>query len=273
MTTAEETARRGELGTFLRAHRERLAPGEVGLPATARRRTPGLRREEVAALSGVGVAWYTWLEQGRVDTSRQVLDAVSRTLRLDADAHRHVLALAGFAPPRTTLDPAITGAPEHDNDNGNLRTMMDSWPDSPALLLAPDLTITAWNTAYGTLWPDPGRLPADRRNLLLLLIDDPDHQRLLPAWEPFAQDLHRHFRAHADTLPGDDGVRALTERLHATRPDLAHWWACRSVGGFAPRTIEVTSKKGQLTYTVTLLTPAGSAPGSLLVHTPAPAPI
>lgn len=268
-TTAEETARRGELGTFLRAHRERLAPGEVGLPVTARRRTPGLRREEVAALSGVGVAWYTWLEQGRVDTSRQVLDAVSRTLRLDGDAHRHVLALAGFAPPRTSADAAPAGAPEHDN----LRTMIAGWPESPALVLAPDLTITAWNTAYSTLWPDPGRLPADRRNLLLLLIDDPDHQRLLPAWEPFAQDLHRHFRAHADTLPGDDGVRALTERLHATRPDLAHWWACRSVGGFAPRTIEVTSKDRQLRYLVTLLTPAasaGTAPGSLLVHTPAP---
>ncbi|MFG2650176.1 helix-turn-helix transcriptional regulator [Streptomyces sp. NPDC048436] len=264
MTTAEETARRGELGTFLRAHRERLSPDEVGLPATPRRRTPGLRREEVAALSGVGVAWYTWLEQGRVDTSRQVLDAVSRTLRLDGDAHRHVLALAGFA----AQEAAGGAGSDAGAAEANLRDMIGSWPDSPALVLAPDLTITAWNTAYAALWPDPGDYPAERRNLLLLLIGDPAHQRLLPAWEPFAQSLHRHFRTHADTLPRDARVQDLTERLHSTRPDLAHWWACRSVGGFLPRTIEVASPEGELRqYTVALLNPGGSA-GHVLVHTP-----
>ncbi|GAA1902310.1 helix-turn-helix transcriptional regulator [Streptomyces durmitorensis] len=270
MTTAEETARRGELGTFLRAYRERLAPDEVGLPATPRRRTPGLRREEVAALSGVGVAWYTWLEQGRVDTSRQVLDAVSRTLRLDGDAHRHVLALAGFAPQQATdSEDAGTGTGADDN----LRAMIGSWSASPALVLAPDLTITAWNTAYSSLFPDPGDHPAERRNLLLLLIGDPAHQRLLPAWEPLAQDLHRHFRARADTLPRDARVQALTERLHATRPDLAHWWACRAVGGFAPRTIEVVDgdggNGGSRTYDAALLTTAGQQGGGcVLVLTP-----
>ncbi|MEV0322722.1 helix-turn-helix domain-containing protein [Streptomyces sp. NPDC050658] len=265
MTTAEETARRGELGTFLRAHRERLAPADLGLPVGPRRRTPGLRREEVAALSGVGVAWYTWLEQGRVDTSRQVLDAVSRTLRLDMDAHRHVLSLAGFAPP-----PAAAGPPGVGEEHDNLRALIDSWPNSPALALAPDLSITAWNAAYSAVWPDPARFPADRRNLLLLLIDDPEHQRTLPDWERLAQDLHRHFRSHADALPHDGRVRALGERLHAARPDLAHWWACRSVGELAPRTIEVAGAEGQSRYRVTLLTPAAAA-GFLLVHTPLPA--
>lgn len=98
---------RRELGGFLRATREHTAPADVGLTAGARRRTPGLRREEVATLSGVSVAWYTWLEQGRVAVSRQVLDSVCRALRMDAGARRHALELAGFhgeAPPPADLD-------------------------------------------------------------------------------------------------------------------------------------------------------------------------
>src|SRR5947207_15081093 len=95
----EDKIRYRTLGKFLRSRRARLAPLNVGIASSGRRRTPGLRREEVAALSGVGLAWYTWLEQGRVTASRQVLESVSRTLRLDSDAYRHVMALAGFSAP------------------------------------------------------------------------------------------------------------------------------------------------------------------------------
>ncbi|MFK4064535.1 helix-turn-helix domain-containing protein [Streptomyces sp. NPDC029674] len=233
MATTTATMRLSkELGGFLRAHRERLSPGDVGLPHTARRRTPGLRREEVAALSGVSVAWYTWLEQGRVDASRQVLDAVARALRLDDASHRHALALAGFAPraagPYTSYDP-------------NLRALLDSWPDSPALLLGPALDILARNRAYADVWPDPAELPDERRNLLLLLVGDERHQRVLPGWESVAMDLYRHLRTRADRRPEDEGFRRLTGRLRSARPDLDDWWACRSVGDFAPRTVTVTA--------------------------------
>lgn len=259
MTAPDQPAqlvRRQELGSFLRAQREHLAPGDVGLPATPRRRTPGLRREEVAALSGVGVAWYTWLEQGRVDTSRQVLDAVGRALRLADAEHRHVLTLAGFAPP-----PA-----EETGDSTGLRRLIRAWPDSPALVLDPALGITAWNAAYTTLWPDPGDVPPENRNLLLLLVGDPAHQGVLPDWEPVAQDLHRHFRGHADTVPQDGAVRALNERLHALRPDLADWWACRTVGGFTSRSVRLVSASGtRRPYEMTLL---GAPGGHILVQTP-----
>ena len=87
--------RRAELATFLRSRRERLTPQDLGLPPGTRRRTPGLRREEVAQLAGVGVTWYTWLEQGRqINASTQVLDAIARTLRLDRDEHDHLYRLA-----------------------------------------------------------------------------------------------------------------------------------------------------------------------------------
>ncbi|MCF3121217.1 MULTISPECIES: helix-turn-helix domain-containing protein [Streptomyces] len=258
--TAPADALRRGLGGFLRAHRERLSPADVGLPRTARRRTSGLRREEVAALSGVSVAWYTWLEQGRVDTSRQVLDAVARALRLDAAAHRHALTLAGFAPaaeePGTPDDPV-------------LRALLDSWPDSPALLLGPALDILAWNRAYAALWPDPADLPPERRNLLLLLVGDARHQRLLPDWEPVATELYRHLRTRADRRPDSADFRRLTARLEAARPDLSAWWACRSVGDFAARTVALVPEDGgpARRYGMTLLLTPQAPDAAILVLT------
>ncbi|MFF8656009.1 helix-turn-helix domain-containing protein [Streptomyces huasconensis] len=258
---AATSALRSALGGFLRAHRERLTPGDVGLPGTVRRRAKGLRREEVAVLAGVSVAWYTWLEQGRVDTSRQVLDAVARALRLDDASHRHALALAGFAPAPGAPPPAH--GPE-------LRAVLDSWPDSPALLLGPALDILAWNRAYARLWPDPAAIPEERRNLLLLLVTDAPHQRLLPGWEPVAMDLYRHLRTRADRHPAADGFRRLTARLRADRPDLAEWWACRSVGDFAPRTVEIVPEgMGGVprTYGMTLLLAPQPQDAAILVQT------
>src|ERR687888_2403604 len=90
-------SRRRELGSFLRSRRERLRPEQVGLRPSRRRRTPGLRREEVAQLAGVGVTWYTWLEQGReINASPQVLDAIARTLQFDSHEHAHLFTLAGL---------------------------------------------------------------------------------------------------------------------------------------------------------------------------------
>src|SRR5271170_6217073 len=94
--TADPTARRREAGDFLRSRRERLTPSDVGLPNGFRRRTPGLRREEVAMLAGVGTTWYTWLEQGRdVKPSSEVLGALGKALKLDAAEKRHLFILAG----------------------------------------------------------------------------------------------------------------------------------------------------------------------------------
>src|SRR5947199_5879920 len=92
-----DAVRRGELAAFLRSRRERITPDQVGLPPGGRRRTPGLRREEVAQLAGVGVTWYTWLEQGRdIHASEQVLDAIANTLRLDPNERSHLFTLAGL---------------------------------------------------------------------------------------------------------------------------------------------------------------------------------
>ncbi|WP_237535749.1 helix-turn-helix domain-containing protein [Streptomyces sp. SID3343] len=278
MATGDEPAHRRELGGFLRAHRELVTPEQVGLPRSPRRRTPGLRREEVAALSGVGVAWYTWLEQGRVDTSRQVLEAVSRALRLDADAHRHVLELAGFH----------VAAPSDPTPTDALRAMIEGWPTSPAVLLDRNLDILGRNGAWSALWPDPDPDPgpdpdpasgpdsavewgpdptsADRRNLLLMFLTaGQKHEPPFPDRESVALDLVRHLR----TRPEDARGRALAAHLRAGRPDLAAWWACRSVGAFTPRTVEGRTRAGEgLRFGLSLLAPAGAAETAVLVCTP-----
>ncbi|MEI5099372.1 helix-turn-helix domain-containing protein [Streptomyces sp. PmtG] len=259
-TSAATGTPRRELGGFLRAHRELLSPADVGLPGTPRRRAPGLRREEVAALSGVSVAWYTWLEQGRVDTSRQVLDAVeARALRLDGASHRHALALAGYAPaPQAAPTPP---PPDY-------RNLLDSWPAAPALLLSPAFDVLAWNAAYAAVWPDPARVEPARRNLLLLLATDPAHQRVLPAWQPLLLDLYRHFRTRADREPPGARGHAVTALLRAERPELDAWWACRSVGDFTPRTVELSLGEGvSASYAMTLLLTPEPSGAAILVQT------
>ncbi|MET1073988.1 MAG: helix-turn-helix domain-containing protein [Umezawaea sp.] len=235
-----------ELGSFLRAHRERLTPADVGLVGGSRRRTPGLRREEVAALSGVGLAWYTWLEQGRVDTSRQVLDAVSRALRLDDDAHRHVLALAGL---RAVADEVVDLA-------AVLRPVVDGWP-WPAAAVDRRLDVVAANRAHRDLW----RVP--ERNLVLLLTDPAVRDRV-PSWEPLAQSVFRQFRRQADRCPDDPRTRELLAGFAARRPELACWWECRSVQEFRTTTAGVDERS----WTFSLLRPSEDPEAGVLLLSP-----
>ncbi|WP_194818628.1 helix-turn-helix transcriptional regulator [Nocardia sp. XZ_19_385] len=139
-------AQRNELGAFLKSRRARITPEDVGLPPGPRRRTPGLRREEVAQLSGVGVTWYTWLEQGReINVSVQVLDAVSRTLGLDAAERSHVYRLAGV--PTVPSPHTGTGLPEE------LQVILDHLAPLPAVLLSARYDILAHNDSYESLCP------------------------------------------------------------------------------------------------------------------------
>ncbi|MEV0597826.1 helix-turn-helix transcriptional regulator [Streptomyces sp. NPDC050315] len=229
---AAASAHPKELGAFLRAHRERRRPEDVGLPRTGRRRTPGLRREELAALSGVGVAWYTWLEQGRVVSSKKVLEAVARTLGLDAASYRHLLALAGHLPPA----PRET---EHDAVVRRTRPLLDSWETSPAVLLDCRFDITAWNAAYTAVWSDPAQLPPARRNLMWCMAGDPAIRDGLKDWEPVARAVLAHFRAQTARRGTDRRTQEVYEVLRADFPELAEWWECQGVDDLTSR--EVTA--------------------------------
>ncbi|MFI1920146.1 helix-turn-helix transcriptional regulator [Nocardia sp. NPDC020380] len=139
-------ARRQELATFLKSRRARILPADVGLPVGLRRRTPGLRREEVAQLAGVGVTWYTWLEQGRdIKVSVQVLNAISRTLALDGAEHAYLYRLADV--------PAIPSPAGDEPVLEELQVILDHMHPLPAALLSARYDLLAHNDAYAVLCP------------------------------------------------------------------------------------------------------------------------
>ncbi len=159
LPTDELPARRRELAAFLRARRDRLTPESVGLVSGRRRRAPGLRREEVAQLAGVGVTWYTWLEQGRpINASSDVLEAIARTLRLDATERDHVFRLADVSAPaspptRSCLEPEV-------------QVVLDGLEPYPASVLNSRYDLLAWNRSYEAIFPGITQGPADERNVL-----------------------------------------------------------------------------------------------------------
>ncbi|MDX3853957.1 helix-turn-helix transcriptional regulator [Streptomyces sp. AK02-01A] len=256
-----------ELGAFLRAHRELLKPADVGLVATARRRTPGLRREEVASLSGVGLAWYTWLEQGRVTASRQVLGAVARALRLDAAGLRHAMRLAGYHEP---------AAAEDDGGSGELaaavQPVLDSWPASPAALLDRHFDLVGWNAAWSALWGSPESVPADRRNLMWLMVADTRLRTVLHDWEPLAMNVFQHFRAQAGPALGDPRTDEVYRRLDEDAPELRHWWGCHSVAELTARTVIVEPVGiGRIELSLSSFHPVDDPSALVLLFTPASA--
>jgi hypothetical protein len=156
-TDIERQARRSALGAFLRVHRARLQPEDVGLERRARTRVPGLRRHDVADLAGVSVTWYTWLEQARdIHVGADAIDAVCRALRLDEDSHRYVRFLTGA--PLVETRSTLTRPPP------DLVALLEDLLPLPACITTGPDDLLAWNRRFCSLFGDPADLPADRRN-------------------------------------------------------------------------------------------------------------
>ncbi|MFJ4525684.1 helix-turn-helix domain-containing protein [Streptomyces sp. NPDC088810] len=222
-TPPGESPRR-ELGAFLRSRRERLTPMDVGLPDAPGRRTPGLRRAEVAELAGISVSWYTWLEQGRVRTSAQVLRAVSRVLRLDAAETAHVLAFVEESGPPADAPTWVSR---------NLLTLVQAMTPHPAVVLDPHWDLLAWNAGYAALLTDPARLHPKQRNLLWLVFRWPPARTLLADWEQDARALLGQFRSRAARRPNDPRFAELIGELRSDG-DAARWYERRETAGFQP---------------------------------------
>ncbi|MET9402257.1 helix-turn-helix domain-containing protein [Kitasatospora sp. NPDC002965] len=255
-----------ELGAFLRAHRDLLKPADVGLTPTTRRRTPGLRREEVASMAGVGLAWYTWLEQGRVPASRQVLEAVARALRLDPAGLRYAMRLAGHH------DAAAHDGPGTDRLAAAVQPVLDSWPASPAVLVDRHFDLLGWNTAWAVLWGPPEAVPADRRNLMWLMAVDRRLREVLHDWEPLAMNVFQHFRAQAGPALADSRTEEVYRHLDADAPELRHWWGCHSVADLTARTITVEpTGTGPVRLALSSFHPVDDPSALVLLLTPADA--
>ncbi|TQN41781.1 helix-turn-helix protein [Blastococcus colisei] len=219
------TARR-ELAEFLGSRRRQLAPGAVGLPAGGNRRTPGLRREEVALLAGVSHTWYTWLEQGRdIRPSRQVMDALARTLRLSPAEHEYLLRLSGHG--GATSSGAVEAMPAH------LQRLLDALGSSPAYAITSGWSIVGWNSAYENLYPGVAAVPAADRNLLWVVFTDPAVRTLLGDWAGDSRRFLTQFRAEVGPRLADPEIVDLVTRLQAASPAFREGWASHDVDRFS----------------------------------------
>jgi transcriptional regulator with XRE-family HTH domain len=211
--------RRKELAHFLRTRRERMSPEAAGFGGS-RRRTPGLRREELAVLAGIGVTWYTSLEQGRdITVSTQVLESLARVLHLNAVERNHLFLLARQQQPINSFPFTTAVSPV-------LQRILDTMGTSPAYVANPGFDLLAWNQAMACVYQtDFGALPVRERNILRLLFTHPSQRMLLPNWEQAAQGLLAQFRASTERYVGDPWREALVAELEQASPQFRTWWS------------------------------------------------
>lgn len=207
--------KRRELGDFLRARRSRLSPESVGLPRRRQRRTPGLRREEVAELAGIGVDWYIRLEQGRpVTPSVSTVDALARALRLTELEHQHLQALAGGGG-RKPFQPE-TAPP-------GLLLLLESLT-LPAYVTGRRRDLVAWNAAADDIFGFD-QLADDGRNILDAVLTNPRGRELFgPSWADEGQRMVAQFRATHDLWADDPAFITLLRRLREGCPEFDGWW-------------------------------------------------
>jgi transcriptional regulator with XRE-family HTH domain len=253
-------ARREQLREFLRARRAAVSPAEVGLPVVGRRRTPGLRREEVASLAGVGVSWYTWLEQGRdINVSGEVLDAISKVLRLSEPELAHLYLLAGLNPP---VRSATLGTVTEE-----LRRLVDTWSPRPAILRDQYWNLLAINDATRTVF---GYDDTDH-NCLISFFTNARYRGMHVHWASVAPAVVAAFRADAARAPGDPEFRRVVDELSAASPEFTELWARQEVGvpGQAVKAVD-HPEAGELFFDLTTLTVTDHPDWYLELYVPVP---
>ena len=263
MQKAPSDEQRKILGSFLVDRRARLDPAGAGF-AVGRRRTPGLRREEVAQLAGVSVSWYTWLEQGReIRASADTLDRVAEALRLDYTERVHLFALSERSPPGHAPDDSLS--------NG-LLLLLQALDPVPAYIRNTRLDILAWNAAIADLFTDYGALPPHERNTLRLLFLHAPYRRLIIDWELVARGMLATFRAAQAQAADKAPFRALADDLIACSPEFRLWWPDHDVGHFDEGLKRLNHPvHGLVDLTYVSLVPESRHDLSLVTYIPRPA--
>ena len=254
--------RRTELSGFLRSRRERLTPLQAGLPAGGRRRTPGLRREEVAQLAGVGVTWYTWLEQGRdIKVSTQVLEAISRTLMLDRDERAHLYTLAG-------ANEAPKGS-DHTELTAAVRSMLEKFMPFPVCVQDGKYDLLAWNPAYARLISNVDALAPEDRNCMWLLFTDPAWRRGIVDWDESARRMVAQLRAQMAEHVAEPAWKAFLRRLQDASPEFCDLWERHEVSMIVSKAKKIRNRYVGMLNFQAVSTWLNPRPGvRMLVYTP-----
>jgi transcriptional regulator with XRE-family HTH domain len=214
----QDEIRRQELSDFLRTRRARIAPADVGLPAVRRRRTPGLRREEVAHLAGISVTWYTWLEQKRpIHVSAGALDNLARVLRLDSIERIQLSQLA-------LRQPVIDSTSQRETVSPRLQRLIDHNATVPAFVMGRRWDVLAWNQPARAFFFDFEQVPADERNIVWLYFTSSALRSSIGDWPTRARDVLARFRINYGGHLGDSYFLELVERLKLISPEFAQWW-------------------------------------------------
>jgi transcriptional regulator with XRE-family HTH domain len=257
--------RRDELAHFLRSRRDSLQPEDVGLAGGGRRRTPGLRREEVAQLAGVGATWYTWLEQGRdVRASLDVLEALARALRLTQAERTHLVVLGRGEEPPPCKSPAERVSP-------TLRRLICNLGPNPAFVLGRRWDYLAWNDAACALLGDLSAVPRASRNHAWLTFTDPARREMFTDWERSSRLLVAKLRADTARHVGDPEFDSLIAALRNASPEFARAWERHevSVGGEGRKDLRHPTA-GTLSFSHAVFHPAEASEQRLVLYSPLP---
>src|SRR5882724_3926810 len=262
VTAAHGQQRRAELAAFLRSRRERISPEQAGLAPGTRRRTPGLRREEVALLAGVGVTWYTWLEQGRqINASTQVLDAVARTLRLDRAEREHLYRLAEATPLRTERMRQVI--PD------TIREILQSLDPLPASLINSRFDILLSNDASEELFWEWHTMPCVHKNTLWCCVTEPTARGKFPEYDAHVRYLVARMRSAYSRHIGDPDWEEDIRRLASLSREFADLWARHEVADPEPRTLTyLHPSAGPLHLAVSELAVPDMPEARIVVYTP-----
>ena len=208
---------RAQLSEFLKSCRGRLSPQAVGLPPGGRRRTPGLRREDVAALAGLSATWYTWLEQGRdVRASDRVLESLSRTLRLSNEERDYLFSLAQNRPAPLQAT-RVEEVPE------SVMRTLDAL-NVPAEVITPRWDVVYWNSMVTRCFRDYAGIEPERRNLLRILMTSPEYQVDPEDFLSMARRITAKLRVDYSQASGDPSFDALIEEMSEVSPIFRELW-------------------------------------------------
>ncbi|MFB0841025.1 helix-turn-helix transcriptional regulator [Paenibacillus oleatilyticus] len=255
------------LSAFLKAQRAKVLPQNVGLPLGTRRRTPGLRREEVAQLAGVSPTWYTWLEQGRdIKVSKSVLDCVAAALQLTVDERKYLFSLA-----LETGSGAHTLVEELPEISPSLRRILQELRFCPTIISDRRCHIVGWNEAASHVFLDFQHIPVEQRNMIRLLFTQKEFQRLAVNWEHFVRGFLAIFRAYYGQYVEDEWYERFLAEMKEVHPDFDRLWEQSEVSSAPEVLIEFRhAKAGKMLFHLTSLQVQGSSDLRCSIYTPAP---
>jgi transcriptional regulator with XRE-family HTH domain len=257
--------RREQLADFLRTRRAALKPEDVGLPSGGRRRTPGLRREEVAQLAGIGATWYTWLEQGReVRASLDVLESLARALHLDQAERNHLIQLGRGEAAPPCKSPAERVSP-------TLRKLIENLGPNPAYILGRRWDYLAWNDAAVALLGDFAAIPRAARNHAWQTFTDPARREMFTDWELSSRMLVAKFRVESARHIGDPEFESLILALRKSSPEFSRAWDRHEVSQSGEARKDLRHPvAGMMSFSHAVFHPAEKLEQRLILYSPLP---